>query len=374
MLAPEPSAFRSIEGMNAVASDYVDGLNAHGIPALIRNLITRIETRQVGGRLVAMTVNRSEPTDTYVCSPHTAFVRYLSEEIPTLPVRAAHAPLRLLVSGFDRLLRAARVDDIVHLNNWLLSTNLTGGLAVPQVPQLTRSLAEEFPDSILAIRSLTEWANGELMRGLVAGGWHLIPSRQVWVIDDFARDWAGRRDTRRDHALAGSTPLRREELPEMSDTDAARISELYGLLYLQKYSRLNPDYSPGFIKLTHRIGMIRYIAFRDADGTIHSVAGCFRLGDEVTTPIVGYDTARPAEEGLYRLATWAIFDFARREALRLNLSSGAAGFKKNRGARPEIEYSAIHVGHLSRPRRLAIGALRQALNGLAVPMMRRYQL
>jgi hypothetical protein len=374
MLAPEPSALRSIEGMNAVASAYVDGLNAHGIPALVRNLVTRIETRQVGERLLAMTVNRSEPTDTYVCSPHTAFVRYLSEEISTLPVRAAHAPLRLLVSGFDKLLRAARVDDIVHLNNWLLSTNLTGGLAIPDVPRPTRSLAEEFPDAILAIRSLNEWANGELIRSLVAGGWQLIPSRQVWVIDDFSRDWSGRRDTKRDCALAGTTPLRREELQEMNDADAARISELYGLLYLQKYSRLNPDYSPGFIKLTHRIGMIRYIAFRDADGTIQSVAGCFRLGDEVTTPIVGYDTARPAEEGLYRLATWAIFDYARREGLRLNLSSGAAGFKKNRGARPQIEYSAIHVGHLSRPRRLAIGALRQALNGLAVPMMRRYQL
>lgn len=374
MPVPEQGEDNTTGCMNALVRAYAEGFRTHGAGALIRNLATHVETRRIGEREVVLTVNRSEPTDTYVCSPHTAFVRYLREEIPTLPMRAAHRPLGLLVSGFDRLLKAARVDDIVHLNNWLLSTNLTGGLPVPDVTGLSRALTEEFPGSLLAIRSLNEWSNAELMRDLVAGGWDLVPSRQVWVIDDFARNWADRRDTKRDRDLAGTTPLRREALRQVSETDAARIAHLYGLLYLQKYSRLNPDYSPEFIRFAHEIGMLRFIVFRDEAGTIQSAVGCFRLGNEITTPIVGYDTAKPAGDGLYRLATWAIFDLAQRKGLRLNLSSGAAGFKRNRGARGVIEYSAVYARHLSRPRRLAIAALRRTLDGVAVPMMRRYQL
>jgi hypothetical protein len=42
-----------------------------------------------------------------------------------------------------------------------------------------------------------------------------------------------------------------------------------------------------------------------------------------------------------------------------------------RGARGVIEYHAMHVAHLSRPRALAIRALAAALERFAVPMMRR---
>lgn len=365
---------RTVEGMNRLAERYVAAAQAGGVAPLIGNLATRLETRRVGDRVLPLTINRSEPTGTYVCSPHTAYVRYLREELSTIPLRFLQPPLGAVVSGFDRLLRAARIDDIVHLNNWLLSTNLNGGLRIEDPGKLAGQLTREFPDSIIAIRSLNRWADAKLLLDLERSGWDLFPSRQVWVIGDAGKDWAGRRDTRRDRSLAGQGRFIREELSSMSPADAERISHLYGLLYLEKYSRLNPDFTSTFIKATHAIGMLRYVVFRDHAGVIQSVAGCFGLGDELSAPIVGYDTTKPPADGLYRLATFAILDTAHREGLRVNLSSGAAGFKRNRGAHPEIEYAACFVRHLSPKRRLIIGMLRQSLTRVGVPILRRYQL
>lgn len=365
---------RSAEGMNALAQAYVASLRAAGIGAMVANLSTRIETLRVGNRVLPLTINQSEPTGTYVCSPHTAYVRYLREELTALPLPLLRPPLAAMVSGFDRMLRAARIDDIVHLNNWLLSTNLNGGLDIGDTAALAAQMTAAYPNSIIAIRSLNGWADRKVLDALVRGGWDLFPSRQIWVIDDFGRNWQGRRDTRRDRALADAGKLAGTELDRMNDADAARIAHLYALLYLDKYSRLNPDFTPAFIKTTHDIGMLRYLVWRDQAGTIQSVAGCFGLGGELSAPIVGYDTARPASEGLYRLATYAILRTAAGEGLRVNLSSGAAGFKRNRGARPEIEYAACFVRHLPARRRLIVGMLRQALDRVGVPILRRYQL
>src|SRR6202035_672140 len=137
-------------------------------------------------RVVPITINAGEPTGTYVCSPHTAYVRYAREEIATLPTRSFDAPLRALLAVVGRLLEVARIDDIVHINNWMLSTNLNGGLVIRAPAAFARDLTDEFPRSIIAIRSLNAWSDRVLMDALTAAGWHLLPSRQVYVIDDLA--------------------------------------------------------------------------------------------------------------------------------------------------------------------------------------------
>ena len=90
----------------------------------------------------------------------------------------------------------------------------------------------------------------------------------------------------------------------------------------------------------------------------------------MTPPIVGYDTTRPAAEGLYRIASLLYARQAAEAGVRLNGSAGAADFKRQRGARGVIEYSAMDVRGLALHRRLIVGFLAWALERFAVPMMR----
>ena len=115
--------------------------------------------------------------------------------------------------------------------------------------------------------------------------------------------------------------------------------------------------------------MLTYRGLRGDDGVLAAVVGCLHRGDVLTTPIVGYDTARPAEEGLYRMASLLYADVAVERGARLNGSAGAADFKRARGARGVLEYSAMFTDHLSLPRRATVAALGWLLNRVAVPLI-----
>jgi hypothetical protein len=256
----------------------------------------------------------------------------------------------------------------------MLSTNLTGGWTTADPEALTEALTRRYPRHLLAIRSLNARHSRAMLDALRAAGWLLLPSRQVWLLDDPGRDGLAHRDSRRDEALLRSSCLRCEDIEVMSAADAARIAELYGELYLAKYSRLNPAFTPEFIKHTHDTGMIRYGVFRESSGVIVSAAGAFELGEDMTLPVVGYATAAPPQSGLYRLAMHWGTTLAARRGLRLNMSSGAASFKRNRGASPEIEYTAYCVRHLPALRRAPMRIIQAALDRIAVPLLRRYAL
>ena len=202
--------------------------------------------------------NRSEPTGTYVCSRHTAYIRYAREELTTLPARQFDLPLRGLIATFDHLLRLARIDDFVHLNNWLLSTNLVGGLDVEDGQALANDLAAAFPRSLLALRLLNNVAHACLIERLQAGGWVLLPSRQIYLIADIERDWRPRTEARHDRVLIGDGRYSRDEIAVMSQRDAERIAAL------------SPAFTPAFIELTHALGMIRYVGLRDAAGRLRA--------------------------------------------------------------------------------------------------------
>ena len=86
---------------------------------------------------------------------------------------------------------------------------------------------------------------------------------------------------------------------------------------------------------------------------------------------MGYDTALPQQEGLYRIACYLASEWTHERGLSLHGSAGAPAFKRARGARGEIEYMAIYARHLSAPRRAALRLLAGVLESAVVPMMRR---
>lgn len=102
--------------------------------------------------------------------------------------------------------------------------------------------------------------------------------------------------------------------------------------------------------------------------------GFFCRDGVMTTPLFGYDTALPQELGLYRMLSAALLKLARENGHLLHESSGAAQFKRNRGARADIEYSAVFCAHLPRGTQLAWRSLAGLLTRVGIPVMRKYKL
>lgn len=347
----------------------LDTMVAAGSEAMIANVTTELSSLEVAGRHMPVTCDDGRIGDSYVCSPHSAYVLYAREELAMVRAGWITTPARGMLAALDLLLRRARINRIVHLGNWMLSTNLHDGWRGEGLRKARDALVAMYPDHFLGIRSVDDWSSPGLGDALRADGWILTPSRQIWVTDDLRCDWAPRHNHANDRRLIARTQLRIDDLDGVTDEDARRIAELYAMLYVDRYSTLNPMLTPAFIKASAKTGMIGYRVARDRSGIIMAVAGMWTRDGVMTPPVVGYDTGRPQREGLYRIATWLFMERALEAGWRLHASAGAAHFKRQRGARGAIEWNAYYARHLPRGRQLAIEALAALLTRTAVPLM-----
>lgn len=359
---------------NRIAQDYVAAFARDGARTYIANLDTAVSLQQWGSHVLPLTVNDGEAAHTFVCSPKAGYIDYPKEELSRFPDQRIVPLLRAVIGTVGGVLALSDVNRIVHVNNWMMSTNLPVDLDPALVPAQTAELTQRFPAHFLAMRSLTRRHSAPLMDALEAAGWVMLPSRQVFLVDDVARACFARRDTKRDDKIWRQAKFAYEELSTVSDADARRIVELYNLLYLDKYSQLNPHYTPAFVRLTHEIGMIRYLVLRDGDGVIQGFGGMHRAGSHATMPLIGYNTAMSREHALYRLTFHAGTLYAAREKLLFNMSSGAAAFKLTRGAAAEMEFTAFYLRHLAARRRLPFDVLTLVARRVGIPILRKYQL
>jgi hypothetical protein len=359
---------------NMMAKSYVGAFAERGSRSYICNLETHVSELRWGKHVVPITVNNGEKIGTFVCSPTVGYVDYVKEELPRFPHRPLIPALKVIVDCVGAALSVADMNRIVHINNWMMSTNLPINLDPDLASSQTQSLVSSFPRHFLAMRSLNWRHTATVMRALVDAGWFLLPSRQVYLVNDVAKESLVRRDSKNDQRVWQASHFDYQELTEMSHAEAERIAQLYKMLYLEKYSCLNPAFTPEFVRLTHSIGMVKYLIFRDSAGKIQSFGGLHRLGSHATMPLMGYDTSAAQELGLYRLACHAGSLYAAKHELQLNMSSGAAKYKRTRGATPEMEFTAYYLRHLPTFRRLPVQALRLVANRIGIPILRRYEL
>ena len=352
---------------------FLDAAGSSG-QAAARNVRTRLSSLRHQGHLFPITVNEAEHGNSYVVSPYTAYGPYALEELDSLMSRAPMAPLKGLTLMVAKVLKWAQIDRIVMVNNWLLSTNLYPEWDGSGAEELTHELANTYPRHLIAFRSLNHYTNAQLIDQLVVLGYKMVPARQVYIYDNDDLSWTQRSNTKRDRAVLRQTQFQHITNEEFHDIDFDAVEGLYNQLYLEKYSYLNPQFTAAFLSACHKQGVMEFEGLKDAGGRLVAIVGTFEYADVLTAPIVGYDIRMPQELGLYRMGMAMIFEHALRRKLPLNLSAGAASFKRLRGAQPYIEYTAVYDSHLSWPRRLVISSLSGLLNTIGVPVMERFEL
>ncbi len=267
-------------------------------------------------------------------------------------------------------LDATAADRIVFVNHPLLSTSLWGGWEGEGLRDALAVLAVRFPDRAFAFRSLNDWSDATLLDRLRGAGGRLLPSRVIWTVDDVADEWLKKRDARRDHRLIDAGGYRIDHAERLSDPDWTRVRDLYRGLYLERHSRHNPDYTEALLRAGMDSGFLRFQLLRQGSGRIMAFVACARVGGILTSPLLGYDLARPQDEGLYRMAMLLPGLEAAKHGLRVNHSAGAGAFKRFRGAKPWLEYTAIFDAHLPAWRRLGYAGLQRAANALTPALMR----
>ena len=340
---------------------------------LIANLEAHVSFMTFAGTDYPVTLSDTTPRQNcYLCSPSTAYIDYAIDETRHFMKQ----PFLLktvsgLIKGCAPVIRSSGLDHQIQFNNWLLSTNPMPSIS--RLDLLRDQLVQKYPDRAIVIRSLNETADPDTIAALRRHGFRMLPSRVVYIAAALDRDGPSN-NMKHDRRLLRQTSYRVVRNADFQTEDYAAAKRLYGQLYLEKYTPLNPQYTARYIAEMHRCGLMELMGLRDPNGDLVAVTGLFTNANMLTQPIVGYDTSRAQSDGLYRMLMSLSQSYAIDQGLLFNMSAGAAGFKRLRRAHPAVEYSAVYVDHLPRRQRLAVRLIESILTRIGVPLLKRYAL
>jgi len=364
----------SLTSTNKVKA-FVDCLKDAPSESLINNLATGIELLEIDEFSYPITINNgNQPGNCYICNPVTGYTAYAIDETRHFVTNAfLNGCLKGFIRTISPVVGATGIDRVVHLNNWLFSTNPCPAFDRTTLKKLCKKLVRQYPSHAIVVRSLNTFSDKASLDAFSAEGFHLLPSRQVYIFDGRLETRLSK-DMKNDRALLRKTPFKEVANEDFSDADYQRCAELYAQLYIDKYTPLNPQYSADFIRRLHKSGVIQLQGLRCVDANLVAIGGRFEYANTLTQPILGYDTFRPQKEGLYRLITYMAQRDALRHRLVFNMSAGAADFKRKRLAIPALEYSAVYTRHLKYHQNLATKITKSILAKMAVPIIKRYKL
>ena len=317
--------------------------------AYIRNVYnTQLMLVKVDDVILPITVSDFHPDNTYTVSPYSHYVSYGGfEEVKHLNNPPVEALIKLIMNPVAWYFRRAELDRVVFVNNYLLSTNLYPSVNSDQLSAVSEALIDRFPDRVIVFRSVDQKKNPHVYQALEANGYDMVLSRQVWYMPPEAA--MRTRQYKEDMRVLRKNEYEVVDGKDLSDDELIRALHLYNLLYLEKYSYYNPQFTFEFMKLARDAEILHLRALK-RDGRINAVMGFFIRNGAITQPLFGYDASLPLEEGLYRLLTLITLQEGLERNLLVHASGGVGKFKKVRGGESVTEYNAVYAKHLPRKR------------------------
>jgi hypothetical protein len=342
---------------------------------IILNKATEVEFLKIANDIYyPVTINDLEGENSFVCSPYTAYALYSKEELKSkVKSKIVQLPLLLFIKLIGQWLKFSNIDKNVQVNNFLLSTNPYPEWEGNEINEITSSIKAKYPNHAIIFRSLNIYQHQNLIERFVKNGYEKIGSRQVYIYDMEYADWAKHNNNKHDQRIINKQQLIKLNHDEMA-MHLEEALNLYNQLYLEKYSKYNPQFTLEYFKKCHESKLMYFQGYKDQNDRLLTFSGLFLIGNTITSPLVGYDTSAPQKQGLYIHAINLIMEYKFKHQKLLNLSSGAPKFKKLRGGLPSIEYSVVYTAHLSLKRKMAWKILKFISNHIGVPLVKKYEL
>lgn len=152
----------------------------------VKNVSTNMWLLNTGVHQFPVSVNEASgiQNNCYVVSPLAAFTDYAIEETHRINKPLITWPIMLLIKIFKTFLHSIQIDNIVQVNNWLLSTNIyPTDWKGEDTDIIVNLLRKKFPQSAIAFRSLNYATNRMLILKLKSANFEPVPTRQVYIFD-----------------------------------------------------------------------------------------------------------------------------------------------------------------------------------------------
>lgn len=329
-----------------LAKNYLLPLIKEGPENFISNAKTSLYILTLDDLIIPISVNEGEYENSYLLSSYFVAAN-LKEKASRAPghIKVWSKPLAGL---FGQMLKWMKINKVVIINNWLLTTNLYPELNEAQIKSITSFLRERFPDHYLMFRSVQNYKSTTVFDGLNVEKYRMIPSRYVYLYDpDRSAELPTStiRKQKKDFNKIARANYNVETVNMLTEEEITRVLDLYQSVYVSKYTKYSPIYTEKYLRNALENQTINFKLLKK-EGRIYGVTGFLKKNGYLLIPFFGYDTSLPQEEGLYRMLSGVIMQEIEKEKLVSHQGSGAPDFKKWRGFLEEQEYVAVYDNHL----------------------------
>lgn len=348
-----------------------------GVRRYLDNGAGEAKLARVGRRLIPLLINHGTANASGLCSPSAYYVGYARDFVNNaVRSRILAAFLNIFLRIFALLLENRKFNRVIYVNHWLLPTAPPPRYETDVMHTLTRELAHCYPGYALVLKGISE--PDQHKDAEAPAGFRKLFHRQVYYFDGYDKAAAKKKSVR---GTLGKLRRRQYNIARYSNSAgvdsgvseqkhgydscslssggnaaglrsdmSGRLRSLYRALYIEKHSSLNPDYrAEWFGEIAPQPALNTRVLERD--GVVDAFACILvlnhRSGVEMIASVGGYDASPESRKaGLYELLQGLMLQSSIDSRARLNLSSGADGFKRMRGARPVPEYEGILIAHL----------------------------
>ena len=355
------------------AYEYLVPMIKNGVKKYIKNIETDLKILKIDDILLPVNINVKEYENAYTSSLYAHYIAYAKEELWELKNPIAEFICKIVLNIFGGCFKLFQINKAVYINNWFLSTNLYLDLTKEQYKRITFFLKEKYPDYAIIFRSV----NDNLMKNKISIfkdlGYKMLGSRQVYIFDYGKKSLLKGKDKNKLNKDLKLLQNSEYEVIHLNISNIKRVLDLYNQLYIDKYSKYNPQFSEDFITLCNNKNLLIF-KLLSKNNEINAVLGYYKRNKVMTTPIFGYDMSYTKEEGLYRMLSAQLIFESENNGCTINMSSGASKFKLYRGSVASMEYSAILYSHLLFFRKLGYNLLLFVMNKIAIPIMKNRKL
>lgn len=318
--------------------NYFLGMEKYGTQFFIKNINVDIRFIEIDNYLIPLSFwNNNE--NCYTTSFLSAFIywKYELKNISNLFTRKLFwIVLDLLLYFWKKL----NIDNIVYVNNFFLSTNLYPEWDNGIVNKINIFIKMNYNNKIIFYRSLNYVKNKDIINTLEDNNFRKICSRQIFIFKkNKIEEYKKLKIVKNDFRIIRKYWLTFERV-ELNDD--SHVLELYNMLYLKKYTNLNPQFTLDFIKTTIKFKLFNLFKLTENNKIIW-VIWYFIINNQATTPIFWYDILKDKKYNLYSQISNLLTFKSLNDVDILNSSSWAWKFKFSRGWEIKLEYNLIFV-------------------------------
>ena len=288
----------------SLVKSYFASIMKKGTEHFVANIKTTPYILRIGSKFLPITVNDTEYANSYVTSIYS-YIPYLEEEIIRLNKAWFYLCSKPILNLLSFWFKKIHINRIVTINNLLFSTNIYIDLTLDEITKIHTFLLQKFPTHFLLFRSLNNKTEAPITLALKTLSYDFLTTRSVYFFDPKeynTMEAKSRWQINKDASLFKNPDISIIEHENFQKSDIPKIKALYDMLYIEKYSYLNPQFTEAFFEhaLETKAFHLRGISLKKE---LVGVIGFFLEKKILVTPIVGYDTSKPIDLGLYRMLT-----------------------------------------------------------------------